>query len=66
GKTAAGTYDVIETVPTQTSARTMALDPKTHKIYLICAQYQPSTDPTVRRRAMVPGSATILVVAPSK
>lgn len=42
----------------------MALDPKTHKIYLICAQYQAGGDPNSRRRQMVPGSATILVVAP--
>ncbi len=63
GKTATG-FDVLATVPTQTGARTMALDPKTHRIYLIAAEYMPQTDPNSRRRQMMPGSATILVVAP--
>jgi YVTN family beta-propeller protein len=68
GQTASGSWDVIATVPTQTTARTMALDPKTHRIYLIAAQVQPAPAGQAqgRRRQMVPGSTTILVVAPSK
>ncbi len=57
-------WDVLETVQTMTSARTMALDPATHRIYLIGAQFQAQSDPSQRRRQMVPGSAVILVLAP--
>ena len=62
-----------ETVPTQVSARTMGLDPKTHKIYLVAAQFAPP-DPNApppaagerRRRQLVPGSFTVIVVGPVK
>jgi len=63
-------YRVVENVKTQTSARTMALDPKTHKVFLAAAEYEPAPPPTPgqpRARAkMVPGSFTILVFAPGK
>lgn len=60
-------FVVQATVATQRGARTMALDPKTHKIYLIAAQYEaPAAGATNQRPRMVPGSATILVVAPVK
>lgn len=61
-----GTFSPVQTVKTQTSARTMALDPKTHRAYLIAAEYQAQTDGNNRRRQMVPGSAAILVVGPKK
>jgi DNA-binding beta-propeller fold protein YncE len=57
-------FAVLQTVVTQKGARTMALDTKTHKIYLIAAQYEPGEQG--QRPRMVPGSATILVVAPVK
>ncbi|RCS29612.1 YncE family protein [Rhodanobacter denitrificans] len=31
-------YDVVANVPTQKSARTMALDPQTHEVYLVAAK----------------------------
>ncbi len=55
-------------VTTQPGARTMALDPKRHQVYLAAARYQApptaSTPPTAPRRrpAMEPGSFTILVI----
>jgi YVTN family beta-propeller protein len=58
-----GKWEVLQTVPTAVSARTMALDPKTHRIYLIAADFGPGEG---RRRPMVPGSAKILVVAPGR
>lgn len=58
----AGKWEPVQTLTTQVSARTMTLDPKTHRIYLIAAQFEAGTG----RRPMVPGSATILVVAPGK
>jgi YVTN family beta-propeller protein len=57
-------YSVVQTVVTQRGARTMALDPKTHKIYLIAAEYEPAAEG--QRPRMVPGSATILVVSSTK
>jgi YVTN family beta-propeller protein len=36
-----GKYEVIETVATQRGSRTMAVDQKTHKIYLPAAQFMP-------------------------
>jgi len=58
-------YSVVENVPTQRGARTMALDPKTHNIFLAAAQYGPPPAPTAERPnprgAMVPNSFVILV-----
>jgi DNA-binding beta-propeller fold protein YncE len=55
-------YSVVENVATKKSARTMALDPKTHNIFLAAADF----DPPVRgqeRPAMKPGTFVILVFA---
>jgi YVTN family beta-propeller protein len=61
-------YRVIATVTTQVSARTMALDPVTHKIYLAAAQFGPppaATEDQPRPRApVVPDSFLILVAQP--
>jgi DNA-binding beta-propeller fold protein YncE len=55
-----------ETIPTQRGARTMALDTKTHKIYLPAAEYGPAPAPTPEapnpRPAIIKGSFTVLVV----
>lgn len=63
---APGRYAVAETVPTQKSARTMAMDPGAHRIYLSTARFIPSPpgDPGAGRRrlAIEPGSFEILVV----
>jgi len=39
-------YTVVENVKTEKSARTMALDPKTHKIYLPAAKFGPAPEAT--------------------
>ena len=56
----------VETVPTVRGARTMALDPRTHRIYLSSARYGalPAATPERPRPRppIVPGSFTILVV----
>jgi DNA-binding beta-propeller fold protein YncE len=61
-------YTVVETVPTQRGSRTMALDPKTHRVYLAAAEYGP-VPPTPAggrpaRAPMVPGSFSLLIVEP--
>jgi len=62
-----GDFVPLATIATQRGARTMALDQKTHKIYLIAAQYEdPKPGDANQRPHMVPGTATILVVGPVK
>lgn len=59
-------YSVLEQVPTRRGARTMALDEKTHRIYLPTAEFAPTPAPTAEtprpRPTMTPGSFQILVV----
>lgn len=60
------TYTVLENVKTRQSARTMALDPKTHRIYLSAAEFGKAPEPTKDnprpRPPMIPGSFTILIL----
>ncbi|MEO8127561.1 MAG: YncE family protein [Bryobacteraceae bacterium] len=62
----AGKYEVMETVKTQRSARTMAIDPKTHKIYLSAAELGPAPAPTAQqprpRPQPLPGTFGVLVI----
>jgi YVTN family beta-propeller protein len=54
---------VVQTLKTEPRARTMTLDPKTHRIYLACAKFEaPAADGAPRQRPrVVPGSFKILV-----
>jgi DNA-binding beta-propeller fold protein YncE len=58
-------FTVVENVATQRGARTMALDPKTHNIFLVTAEFGPLPAPTPEnprpRPAIVPGSFVVLV-----
>ena len=54
-------FSVVENVPTKRSARTMALDKKTHNIFLSAADFEPPA-PGERRGKMKPDSFVILVV----
>ena len=60
-------YEVLANVPTQKSARTMALDEASGRVYLSAAEFGPRPAPTGAaphpRPAVKPGSFTILVVA---
>jgi len=59
-------WTVVDNVPTQKGARTMALDEKTHQVYLVTANFGEPPAPTKEqprpRPPMVPGSFTVLVV----
>jgi YVTN family beta-propeller protein len=57
----AGTFRVAADVKTQEGARTMALDTKTHNIYLATARFKPPV-PGEKRRTPEPDSFVILVV----
>lgn len=60
-------YRVVENLPTQKSARTLALDPVLHRIYLVAADFGPIREASAaepRARApMLPDTFTILVAA---
>jgi YVTN family beta-propeller protein len=58
---------VVQTVKTQPGARTMALDPKTHNVYLVTADRQPLPPDAAAaaRPALVPGSFRVLVYGPA-
>lgn len=62
-------FRVVANVPTQEGARTMALDRKTHAVYLAAASYGPAPAASAAvprpRKPMLPGSFRILVVAPT-
>jgi DNA-binding beta-propeller fold protein YncE len=59
-------FEVVQTVATSKSARTLDLDPKSHKLYLLAAQFGPPPSPTAEqprpRPPMVPGTFEVLVV----
>ena len=61
-------YSVVETDATERSARTMALDDKTHNLYLSAAQFGPppaaTPDNPRPRPKIVAGSFHVLVVSP--
>jgi len=61
---------VVQKLETQRGARTMALDPTTHKIYLATAQFEPQPQPTNgerrQRPRMIPGTFKILVYGMEK
>jgi len=55
----------VQTLVTEPRARTMALDPKTHKIYLASAKFEPLPEPAPgaprQHPKVIPGSLKILV-----
>ncbi len=59
-------YSVLETVKTEPGARTMALDLKTHKIFLPLADLGPAPPPTAEnprpRGSILPGTFRILIL----
>lgn len=59
-------FSVVENVATQRGARTLTLDPKTHQVYLVTAEFGPSPAPTPERPrprpSIMPDSFMLLVV----
>ena len=58
-------FSFVENVATQRGARTIALDEKMHRVFLVTAEFGPTPAPTAERpppRApMVPGTFTLLI-----
>ena len=67
GETAPGKFEVVATIPTQRSARTIAADPKAHKLYLPGAEYgdapADTKDGKKGRPPVLPDSFMIMVVS---
>ena len=65
-----GQYTVVDNVKTARGARTMELDPVTHTVFLVTADFGPPPAATKEnphpRPTMVPGSFKLLVVTPEK
>lgn len=55
-------FSVIQSVPTKRGARTMALDTKTHNVYLATAEFEPLPSGQKGRPKMVTNSFQLLVV----
>jgi YVTN family beta-propeller protein len=60
-----GKYDTVDTVATERGARTMTVDPKTHRVYLLAAEYPApaaGAQPGRGRVPALPDSFHVLVV----
>jgi len=59
-------FSVAENVPTQQGARTLAVDSKTHNVYVVTAKFGPppaaTTDNPHPRRSILPDSFVVLVL----
>ena len=57
-------FTVAETVPTAKGARTMTLDPETHKVYVVTAKFGPAPKPTADtpqpRPSILPNSFEVI------
>ena len=67
---AGDTYEVVQTVVTQKGAKTIALNAKTHRLYLPAAEYGiaplPTTDGPKPKAPVKPGSFAVLEVGPAE
>ncbi|HEV1995005.1 MAG TPA: hypothetical protein VGR03_11800 [Candidatus Acidoferrum sp.] len=63
-------FSVIETVQTEFGARNMALDPKTHQLFIDTADFGPAPAPTAEKphpaRPPIPGTFRLLVYGREK
>jgi hypothetical protein len=60
-----GKYETVDTVTTERTARTMTVDPKTHKVFLLAAEPgppAPAKDGKKGRATVLPDSFHVLVV----
>ena len=55
-------FSIAQTVATQASARTIAIDPSTHRVYLPAARFEPQPEGSKERPPMIPGSFSVIEV----
>jgi hypothetical protein len=60
GETSPGKFEIVQTATTGEGARTMDVDPTTHRIYLPTAEFETGAN---GRRTQKPGTFTIQVVS---
>ena len=67
---APGAFVVAQSVPTERGARTMTLDERSHRVFLVTASYGATPAPTAEhphpRPAILPGTFRLLVVRPHR
>ncbi len=64
-KEVGGKYETVDTVTTERGARTMTVDPKNHRVYLLAAEYGPAPEAEPGKRVrppILPDTFHILVV----
>src|SRR5204862_2309246 len=61
-------FVVVENAVTQRGVRTLALDPRTHTVFVVTAEFGPAPAPSpeqpLPRPSVVPGSFVVLVLGP--
>ena len=60
-----GKYEAVDSVPTVARARTMAVDEKLHRVYLLAAEFGPTPEPKDGKKGrpqVLPDSFHVLVV----
>lgn len=60
-----GKYETVDNVPTERGARTMTVDTKNHRVYLLAAEYGPAPEAAPGKKArpsILPDSFHLLVV----
>ena len=60
-----GKYDTVDTVTTERGARTMTVDPKLNRVYLLAAEYGPAPEAKEGKKGrppVLPDSFHVLVV----
>ena len=60
-----GKYQAVDTVTTERGARTMTVDPKLHRVYLLAAEYGPAPEAKEGKKGrppVLPDSFHVLVV----
>jgi DNA-binding beta-propeller fold protein YncE len=59
-------YTVVQNLPTKRGARTMAMDPDGHRLYVVTAEFGPRPAPTADhphpRPTIVPGSFEVIAI----
>lgn len=60
-----GKYQVLGNVPTERGARTVAVDPKTHRVFLPTAEFGPPAEGQ-KKPSVKPGTFMVLVYEPVK
>lgn len=66
GEPSPGKFETLATIATQRGARTIAVDPKTHKLYLPTAEFgapEETKDGKKARPSIIPGSFFVLVLS---